>query len=180
MVIEEHTGWLVPVNDESRLAAALLRILAEPGAAAAMAQACREHVANHFSPAHQVRKFSHLYHELARQPPAARREWTLLPRRRLPDGAACGPKSRGALAKVLSYVATAMLAEHLGNSHHPVDPATLGDRYRLRFFRNLQSALAGLGDLEQQFPNLLRRYSRDRAGKSSWWKRLRRSLRKSR
>jgi glycosyltransferase involved in cell wall biosynthesis len=180
MVVEEHTGWLVPVNDEARLAGALLRILAEPGTAAAMARACREHVANHFSPALQVQRFSRLYHELLRKPPAARREWTLLPRRSLPAGAACGPKSRGALAKVLSYVTTAILMERLGNPGHPVDPATLGDRYRLRFFRNLPSALAGLGDLEHQFPHLLRRYSRDRAGKSSWWKRLRRSLRRSR
>ena len=69
MIVDGHTGWLVPPGEEPRLAATLLDIMRRPDDAAAMAAACRKRVLQGFSPEIQARKFASLYEELLRQQP---------------------------------------------------------------------------------------------------------------
>ena len=109
MVIEGATGWLVPPDDEQRLAAALLQLLRGTIPTAKMAMSCRAHVCGHFAPGLQARRFSDLYAELILNPPAAVTGRATTTHELVQAG--WGPRSRMALPEVIRMVASELRTE---------------------------------------------------------------------
>jgi glycosyltransferase involved in cell wall biosynthesis len=69
-VLEGHTGLLAPVGDAGALAAALLRMLDEPGLAGRLAGAAQQRVRTEFTVAGMVQRYIEIYGALL-----ARRRW---------------------------------------------------------------------------------------------------------
>jgi len=65
LVLDGHTGWLVPARDPDALATALGRVLADREQALAMGRAGRAHVEGHFTLHAMTQKHDALYEELA-------------------------------------------------------------------------------------------------------------------
>jgi L-malate glycosyltransferase len=65
LVLDGHTGWLVPPRNPDALATALGRVLADPDHAGAMGRAGRAHVEKHFTLHAMTEKHDQLYEELA-------------------------------------------------------------------------------------------------------------------
>jgi glycosyltransferase involved in cell wall biosynthesis len=65
VVLDGVTGRLVPAGDPAALAAALARLLTDPGARAAWGMAGRDRIAGHFSPPARCDRMVRLYAELA-------------------------------------------------------------------------------------------------------------------
>jgi glycosyltransferase involved in cell wall biosynthesis len=157
MVIEGHTGWLIPPGDDRLFADALLRALREPDIAAGMADACRERVVNGFSPALQAGRFAALYSDLLRHPPAVESAIGIAD----PDVPAeidMGPQSRLAMTGVFKSAVAGLAEEPLDKTAHK------------RGYYRFRSAING--DLENvgTYPELLitlEHAFRKRSGKSS-------------
>ncbi len=64
IVVDGTTGWLVPMGEAQPIADALLRLLSDPAAAAAMGQAGRERVSDAFTIQHTARKVEAIYRKL--------------------------------------------------------------------------------------------------------------------
>jgi glycosyltransferase involved in cell wall biosynthesis len=110
MVLEGHTGWLIPPADDRQLADALLRVLKNPGIAAGMADACRDRVANSFSPALQASRFGALYSDLLRHPPAVESAIGIADPE-VPVQVDMGSKSRLAMIEVFKLIVTEQSAK---------------------------------------------------------------------
>ena len=110
MVLEGHTGWLIPPADDRQLADALLRVLKNPGIAAGMANACRERVVNSFSPALQASRFGALYSDLLRHPPAVESAIGIADPE-VPVQVDMGSKSRLAMIEVFKLIVTEQSAK---------------------------------------------------------------------
>lgn len=116
MVLEDHTGWLIPPADDRRFADALLRVLKQPEIAARMADACRARVVNGFSPALQASRFAALYEDLLGNPPAVISA-TGIADPEVPAQVDMGPRGRLAMTSIFkSIVAESSAATRVKNS----------------------------------------------------------------
>ena len=68
LVLHERTGLLVPPRDPAALAAAVLRLLADPAWGEALARAGRARVEERFSTEAKIRRLEALYRRLAAHP----------------------------------------------------------------------------------------------------------------
>ena len=64
VVLDGETGWLVPPGDSDALAAAILRLLADPARRRELGEAGRRRAAETFSVERMTRATEALYHEL--------------------------------------------------------------------------------------------------------------------
>jgi hypothetical protein len=159
MVLEGHTGWLIPPGDDRRFADALLRALREPDIAAGMADACRERVMNGFSPALQAGRFAALYSELLKHPPAVESAIGIADPE-VPAEIDMGPQSRLAMTEVFKCI----VADRTAGSHGRKSKQQL----QLRFRRALKPELARAGTYVELLAGLERAVLESRRKLSFW------------